>query len=68
MHCPPACEDDIGLLEEQKLTYGENFSLTVPLLVLGLLVAIPATLIYNGLIRRADVLIARWTSRQGCGT
>jgi biopolymer transport protein ExbB len=34
----------------------------------GLLVAIPATLIYNGLIRRADVLIARWTSRQGCGT
>lgn len=30
----------------------------------GLLVAIPATLIYNGLVRRADVLLARWSSRQ----
>ena len=28
----------------------------------GLLVAIPATLIYNGLLRRADVLIAHWSS------
>ena len=26
----------------------------------GLLVAIPATLIYNGLVRRVDVLTARW--------
>ena len=31
----------------------------------GLLVAIPATLIYNGLVRRADVLIARWHSLAG---
>ena len=31
----------------------------------GLLVAIPATLIYNGLTRRSDVLIARWISQQG---
>ena len=31
----------------------------------GLLVAIPATLIYNGLVRRADVLVARWTSQSG---
>ena len=30
----------------------------------GLLVAIPATLIYNGLVRRVDVLTARWNSRQ----
>lgn len=28
----------------------------------GLLVAIPATLIYNGLVRRVDVLTARWHS------
>ena len=28
----------------------------------GLLVAIPATLIYNGLVRRVDVLSARWMS------
>ena len=28
----------------------------------GLLVAIPATLIYNGLVRRVDVLMARWNS------
>ena len=33
----------------------------------GLLVAIPATLIYNGFIRRADVTIARWTSQEGRG-
>ena len=33
----------------------------------GLVVAIPATLIYNGLVRRADVLLARWTSRHGGG-
>lgn len=26
----------------------------------GLLVAIPATLIYNALVRRSDVLLARW--------
>jgi biopolymer transport protein ExbB len=31
----------------------------------GLAVAIPATLIYNGLVRRVDVLTARWTSRRG---
>lgn len=31
----------------------------------GLLVAIPATLIYNGLVRRVDVLTARWHSQQG---
>jgi len=30
----------------------------------GLVVAIPATLIYNGLVRRVDVLTARWNSRQ----
>lgn len=28
----------------------------------GLLVAIPATMIYNGLVRRVDVLSARWNS------
>jgi biopolymer transport protein ExbB len=28
----------------------------------GLLVAIPATLVYNGLVRRAEVLTARWHS------
>lgn len=31
----------------------------------GLLVAIPATLIYNGLLRRSDVLLARWESGGG---
>ncbi|MDJ0740943.1 MAG: TonB-system energizer ExbB [Gammaproteobacteria bacterium] len=31
----------------------------------GLLVAIPATLIYNGLLRRVDVLLARWASGAG---
>jgi len=30
----------------------------------GLVVAIPATLIYNGLVRRVDVLTARWKSLQ----
>lgn len=30
----------------------------------GLVVAIPATLIYNGLVRRVDVLTARWNSLQ----
>jgi len=30
----------------------------------GLLVAIPATLIYNGLVRKVDVLTARWKSLQ----
>ena len=30
----------------------------------GLLVAIPATLIYNGLVRRADVLTANWHSQR----
>jgi biopolymer transport protein ExbB len=30
----------------------------------GLVVAIPATLIYNALVRRVDVLTARWNSRQ----
>jgi biopolymer transport protein ExbB len=33
----------------------------------GLLVAIPATLIYNGLLRRVDVLTARWNSREEPG-
>ena len=28
----------------------------------GLLVAIPATLVYNGLVRRVDVLTARWNA------
>ena len=28
----------------------------------GLVVAIPATLLYNGLVRRVDVLTARWQS------
>jgi biopolymer transport protein ExbB len=28
----------------------------------GLFVAIPATLIYNGLVRRVDVLTARWNT------
>lgn len=31
----------------------------------GLVVAIPATLIYNGLLRKVDVLTARWSSRRG---
>lgn len=31
----------------------------------GLVVAIPATLIYNGLLRRVDVLTARWSSANG---
>ena len=30
----------------------------------GLLVAIPAILFYNGLMRRVDVLVARWTAMQ----
>jgi biopolymer transport protein ExbB len=30
----------------------------------GLVVAIPATLIYNGLVRRVDVLTARWASQR----
>jgi len=30
----------------------------------GLVVAIPATLIYNAMVRRVDVLTARWNSRQ----
>lgn len=31
----------------------------------GLVVAIPATLVYNGLLRKVDVLSARWQSLQG---
>ena len=31
----------------------------------GLVVAIPATLMYNGLVGRADVLTARWNSLKG---
>jgi biopolymer transport protein ExbB len=31
----------------------------------GLAVAIPATLVYNAMVRRVDVLTARWSSRQG---
>nr|VFJ48169.1 MAG: outer membrane transport energization protein ExbB [Candidatus Kentron sp. FW]VFJ53666.1 MAG: outer membrane transport energization protein ExbB [Candidatus Kentron sp. FW]VFJ71211.1 MAG: outer membrane transport energization protein ExbB [Candidatus Kentron sp. FW] len=31
----------------------------------GLAVAVPATLAYNGLVRKVDVLVARWSSRQG---
>jgi len=31
----------------------------------GLLVAIPATLFYNALVRRVDVLTARWSSQRG---
>lgn len=31
----------------------------------GLVVAIPATLIYNGLVRKVDVLTARWSSLRG---
>jgi biopolymer transport protein ExbB len=31
----------------------------------GLVVAIPATLAYNGLLRRVDVLTSRWHSLQG---
>nr|VFK17044.1 MAG: outer membrane transport energization protein ExbB (TC 2.C.1.1.1) [Candidatus Kentron sp. LPFa]VFK36464.1 MAG: outer membrane transport energization protein ExbB (TC 2.C.1.1.1) [Candidatus Kentron sp. SD]VFK68464.1 MAG: outer membrane transport energization protein ExbB (TC 2.C.1.1.1) [Candidatus Kentron sp. UNK]VFK39088.1 MAG: outer membrane transport energization protein ExbB (TC 2.C.1.1.1) [Candidatus Kentron sp. SD]VFK73590.1 MAG: outer membrane transport energization protein ExbB ( len=30
----------------------------------GLAVAVPATLAYNGLVRKVDVLVARWSSRQ----
>lgn len=30
----------------------------------GLVVAIPATLIYNGLVRRVEVLTARWNSQR----
>lgn len=30
----------------------------------GLVIAIPAILIYNGLLRRVDVLTARWRARQ----
>nr|VFJ67533.1 MAG: biopolymer transport protein ExbB [Candidatus Kentron sp. FM]VFJ68868.1 MAG: biopolymer transport protein ExbB [Candidatus Kentron sp. FM]VFK16887.1 MAG: biopolymer transport protein ExbB [Candidatus Kentron sp. FM] len=30
----------------------------------GLAVAVPATLAYNGLIRKVDVLTARWSSQQ----
>ena len=33
----------------------------------GLVVAIPATLIYNGLVRRVDVLTARWNSLRPAG-
>lgn len=33
----------------------------------GLVVAIPATLIYNGLVRKVDVLTARWSSGRGVG-
>lgn len=31
----------------------------------GLAVAIPATLVYNAMVRRVDVLTARWSSRAG---
>jgi biopolymer transport protein ExbB len=31
----------------------------------GLAVAIPATLVYNAMVRRVDVLTARWSSRGG---
>ena len=33
----------------------------------GLVVAIPATMIYNGLVRKVDVLTARWSSQRGAG-
>ncbi|VFM95147.1 MAG: outer membrane transport energization protein ExbB [Candidatus Kentron sp. G] len=31
----------------------------------GLVVAVPATLAYNGLLRKVDVLVARWRGAQG---
>jgi biopolymer transport protein ExbB len=30
----------------------------------GLVVAIPAMLFYNGLLRKVDVLVGRWTALQ----
>jgi biopolymer transport protein ExbB len=30
----------------------------------GLLVAIPAIIFYNGLLRKVDVLVSRWTAMQ----
>ena len=36
----------------------------IALLALGLLVAIPAILVYNGLLRKVDVLAARWNKER----
>jgi biopolymer transport protein ExbB len=59
------------LITFHDLSLGEELSAAAVMLGLalalkataaGLLVAIPATLIYNGLVRRVDVLTARWNS------
>lgn len=59
------------LITFHDLSLGEELSASAVMLGLalalkataaGLLVAIPATLIYNGLVRRVDVLTARWNS------
>ncbi len=62
------------LITFHDLAQGDNLSAAAVMLGLalalkataaGLLVAIPATLIYNGLVRRVDVLTARWAGLRG---
>ena len=45
-------------------SYGPRLALALKATAAGLVVAIPATLIYNGLVRKVDVLTARWNSLQ----
>ena len=63
------------LITFHDLSQGADLSATTIMLGLalalkataaGLAVAIPATMVYNGLLRRVDVLAARWeTGREG---
>ena len=59
------------LITFHDLSQGADLSATTIMLGLalalkataaGLAVAIPATMIYNGLLRRVDVIVARWES------
>ncbi len=58
--------DLAGAEEFSAATVMLGLALALKATAAGLLVAIPATLIYNGLVRRVDVLTARWCSLKGC--
>jgi biopolymer transport protein ExbB len=47
-----------GAIDTQSIMLG--LALALKATAMGLLVAIPAILLYNGLLRKADVLLARW--------
>lgn len=57
--------DLAGAEEFSAATVMLGLALALKATAAGLLVAIPATLIYNGLVRRVEVLTARWCSLKG---